>query len=158
VKTDKYYLSFFLVIIFSSLLWVSSCRHESLVLSTFKQICFEKEVLPIFLNNCSLAGCHDGKGETELILNDYVSISHSVVPGNPGVSRSYQAVIRRFGENRMPPDRPISLENRIIIRLWIEQGAKLTICPDSVAQTPLPQAVPDMRKQRIFKQYVSNTL
>jgi hypothetical protein len=30
----------------------------------------------------------------------------------------------------MPPDRPLSLENRTIIRVWIEQGSLLTICPD----------------------------
>jgi hypothetical protein len=31
----------------------------------------------------------------------------------------------------MPPDKPLSLDNRINIRLWIEQGAMPTVCPDS---------------------------
>ncbi|MBG0857912.1 MAG: hypothetical protein IQL11_00305, partial [Bacteroidales bacterium] len=39
------------------------------------------------------------------------------------------------GENKMPPDQPLSLENRIIIRLWIEQGAMLTTCPDTTGQS-----------------------
>jgi hypothetical protein len=30
----------------------------------------------------------------------------------------------------MPPDNPLSLENRTLIRLWIEQGALPTTCPD----------------------------
>jgi hypothetical protein len=31
----------------------------------------------------------------------------------------------------MPPNQPLSLENRTIIRLWIEQGAGLTVCPET---------------------------
>jgi hypothetical protein len=138
MRINKIYLLFIIIIIGASVLWVSSCRHESLILSTFPEICFEKEVLPIFKNNCSIGGCHDGTGETDLLLNDYVSISHSVVPGNPNASRSYQTIIRSFGENKMPPSGPIPLESRTLIRLWIEQGAKLTICPDSVAPPTVP--------------------
>jgi cytochrome c5 len=48
----------------------------------------------------------------------------------------YQAIITKWGEGRMPPDNPLSLENRMIIRLWIEQGANLTLCPDSIVIPP----------------------
>jgi hypothetical protein len=30
---------------------------------------------------------------------------------------------------KMPPDEPLSKDNRTIIRLWIEQGAPATDCP-----------------------------
>jgi hypothetical protein len=139
MKIDKTYLLFIVVITASGILWVSSCRHDSLVLSTFPEICFEKEVLQIFTSNCSIKGCHDGTGETELLLTDYVSISHSVVPGNPDASPSYQSVIKSTGENKMPPAGPIPLQSRTIMRLWIQQGAKPTSCPDSV---PPPSAPP----------------
>ncbi|MBA4322230.1 MAG: hypothetical protein C0408_05370 [Odoribacter sp.] len=118
---------------FSVLLFFFSCRHDPLISSNIPVICFEKEVLPIFKNNCSMTGCHDGTGETDLLLNSYVPISHEVVPYDPLGSKVYQAIIARSGENKMPPDKPLSLVNRTIIRLWIEQGAKLTICPDSIS-------------------------
>jgi hypothetical protein len=134
IKIDKVYLSLTFVVIFAALSWVSSCRHDPLLPSNIPEICFEKEVLPIFQNNCSMAGCHDGNGESRSSYNNYVDISHGVVAGNPNSSRLYQAIIGKSGEGRMPPDKPLSLENRMIIRLWIEQGANLTVCPDSSSQ------------------------
>ena len=125
--------SFFLlvVIIASTLMWISSCQHNLDLSSDLPEICFEKEVLPIFFNNCSITGCHDGKGEEGYALDNYINISHDVEPGNPGQSRIYRVITERLGESRMPPDKPLSLENRTIIRLWIEQGANLTVCPDN---------------------------
>ncbi len=139
MKIDKFYLFLACVVIISVLLWVSSCRHDALIPSNIPEICFEKEVLPIFLNNCSMAGCHDGQGESRA-YNNYIDISHGVAAGNPNGSRLYQSIIGKSGEGRMPPDKPLSLENRMIIRLWIEQGAGLTICPDTVALPPVAQA------------------
>jgi hypothetical protein len=136
MKIDKVYMFLSIIVIFSALLWVSSCRHDALLSSNIREICFEKEVLPIFQNNCAMAGCHDGRGESREAYNNYVDINHGVVAGNPNGSRLYQAIITKWGEGRMPPGNPLSLENRTIIRLWIEQGANLTICPDSSAQTP----------------------
>jgi len=59
-----------------------------------------------------------------------------VVPGKPEESPVYKAVITSFGEKRMPPDRPLSLENRTILRLWILQGANPTSCQDPSEQPP----------------------
>lgn len=140
MKMKRTYLLFVTLVITTIILWVSSCRHDSLILSTFPNICFEKEVLPIFKNNCAISGCHDGSGDTYLVLNDYVSISHSVVPGNPEASASYKSIIKSFGENKMPPAGPLSLQSRTIIRLWIVQGANLTTCPDSVPPGTVPPA------------------
>jgi len=134
MKIDKVYVFFSALIVCSALLWVSSCRHDALIPSDFPEICFEKDVLPIFRNNCSTTGCHDGTGESDLVLNSYIPISHNVEAGDPLASELYRAIISRSGENRMPPDNPLSLENRTIIRLWIEQGARLTVCPDTSSQ------------------------
>jgi hypothetical protein len=54
-----------------------------------------------------------------------------VVPGKPFSSRLYEAITALGGENKMPPGQMLSLENRTIIRLWIEQGAGLTVCADT---------------------------
>jgi len=129
MKVVKVYLFFSSILIFTFLSWISSCKHTADI-SQIPEICFEGDVLPIFKNSCSISGCHDGQGESHLVLNNYLDISHSVNPGFPYSSPSYKAIIATYGENRMPPDQPLSLENRTIIRLWIEQGARLTSCSD----------------------------
>jgi hypothetical protein len=145
MKIDKVCVFISIAVISFAFLWVSSCRHDPLIPSNIPAICFEKEVLPIFQNNCAMAGCHDGTGESGSAYNNYVDISHGVVAGDPNGSRLYQAIIARWGENRMPPNKPLSLENRMIIRLWIEQGANLTLCPDT---TILPPIIPSYVNSR----------
>ncbi len=113
---------------------VVSCRHESLLDQNLPEICFEREVLTIFRTSCSITGCHDGTGESNYVFDNFIDISHSVVPGKPEQSRAYKAVITSFGEGRMPPDQPLSLENRTVIRLWILQGANPTSCQDPSEQ------------------------
>lgn len=113
---------------------LSSCRHEAVLDQNLPEICFERDVLTIFRTSCSITGCHDGNGESDYVFNNYLDISHSVVPGKPEESPAYKAVITSFGEDRMPPDRPLSLENRTIIRLWILQGARPTSCQDPSEQ------------------------
>jgi hypothetical protein len=141
---DKVYVFISVIVISSVLLWVSSCRHDALIPSNIPEICFEKEVLPIFQNNCAMAGCHDGTGELES-FNNYVNISHGVTAGNPNSSNLYQVIISKWAWNRMPPKNPLSLENRTIIRLWIEQGARLTVCVDSSLLAPVPPSFSNPR-------------
>lgn len=131
MKPDKIYLSLALLVILTTISWITSCTHEAKI-PDMPVICFEGDVLPIFANNCSISNCHDGQGESDLVLNNYPNISHYVVPGNPNSSKIYEAIIATIGENKMPPDQPLSLTNRTIIRLWIEQGARLTTCPEII--------------------------
>lgn len=118
------------------ILWISvptlifSCRHNADI-SEIPEVCFEGDVLPVFKINCAIAGCHNTTGETELKLDNYLDISNAVSPGKPYSSSVYKAITATSGENKMPPDRPLSLENRTLIRIWIEQGAKPTACPDT---------------------------
>jgi len=115
------------------LFWVISCTHDA-ILDNLPEICFERDVLPIFQNSCAISGCHDGSGEPDPALTGYVPISHAVEPGKPYSSSIYRAIIATSGEDKMPPDQPLSLDNRTIIRLWIEQGALLTVCQDNSGQ------------------------
>ena len=139
MRIDKIYLSLTIILIFSIILWISSCRHDALIPANLREICFDSEVLPIFQNNCGIAGCHDGTRGSRSSFDSYANISNGVVAGNPNGSRLYQAIIGKSGEGRMPPDQPLTLENRTIIRLWIEQGAKQTLCADTTSQnTGLP--------------------
>ncbi len=133
MRINKTFLFFGAILILTAFSWILSCTHNP-DLENIPEICFEKDVLPVFQNNCAISGCHNGTGESGLILNNYVSISHSVIPGKPNSSQAYKSIISTSGENRMPPAGPLTLENRTIIRVWIEQGARLTTCPDTSGQ------------------------
>lgn len=134
MKPDKIYFSIALMIILTIFSWISSCTHQSDI-TNMPEIC-AGDVLNIYIAKCSKinSGCHDGTGESDLVFKTIGDIQHSVVPFNPEGSRSYKAIISTRGEQSMPPDQPISQENRSIIRLWIEQGAidntgDTTVCP-----------------------------
>ncbi|MEI6049133.1 MAG: c-type cytochrome domain-containing protein [Bacteroidota bacterium] len=128
MKPDKIYLSLIMLMILTTISWVTSCTHDAKV-ADFPVVCFERDVLPIFQNNCAISGCHDGGRESRMALDNYTDISRSVVPGNPDASSLYKVIIATWGESKMPPSQPLSLENRTIIRIWIEQGAASTTCP-----------------------------
>lgn len=130
IKIKLVYFSLVLVFIIVSFSWITSCKHNADI-TDIPEICFARDVLPVFKNNCAISGCHDGQGESHLILNNYTDIQGGVIPGKPYSSRFYKAIIASGGENIMPPGQRLSLENRTIIRLWIEQGAALTICADT---------------------------
>jgi hypothetical protein len=129
MKYKTFFLFLFLILFIVTFSWITSCKHVADI-SDFPEICFTRDVQPVFQNNCAISGCHDGQGESHLTLNSYSEIVQGVVPGMPYSSSIYKAITSSRGENRMPPDRPLSLENRTNIRLWIEQGAGLTVCPN----------------------------
>jgi hypothetical protein len=128
MKPHRTSLSFILLIIITNILLITSCTHKA-DLTGLPQVCFERDVLPVFTNNCAISGCHDGRGRgSARALDNYNSILNLVTPGNPNSSSVYQVIIAKWGENQMPPNQPLSLENRTIIRVWIEQGALQTVC------------------------------
>jgi len=127
MKPDKIYLSLLLLIILTTVSWITSCTHNA-DLTGLPEVCFERDVLQIYKSSCAISGCHDGKGESGRAYDNYTDIVSTVVPGDPYASSSYQAIISTRGENKMPPDQPISLDNRTMIRVWIEQGATNPHC------------------------------
>jgi hypothetical protein len=130
MKPDKIYLSLALILVLSVFSWVTSCTHVANI-ANFPEVCFTGEILPIFTSNCAISGCHDGGGqESHMALNSYTEIRRGVVPGNPGASNLYQAITSKWG-NMMPPNHPLTMQNREKIRLWIEQGANETTCTDT---------------------------
>ena len=131
MKPDKIYFALAFLIIITSISWITSCKHEADI-SNFPEMCFERDILPIFSNSCAITGCHDGTGEG-VILTSYTNIMNTVIPYNPDKSQSYKAITSTWGEGQMPPGLPISQEMRTIIRLWIEQGANETTCPPAAS-------------------------
>lgn len=108
----------------------AGCTHKANI-SEYPDVCFTGDVLPVFLNNCAMTGCHDGNSEEEMPLTNYTEIFRNIKPGNAEKSELYQVITDKWGQG-MPPDQPLSIENRIKVRLWIEQGARETTCTNFV--------------------------
>lgn len=140
MKPDKIFLSLFLLLILTSVSWISSCTHDTDI-TGLPEVCFERDVLPIFERSCAMANCHSSGSEES--LTGYNDIVRYVVPGNAQKSEIYQVISSAWGIRRMPPDLPLSIDNRTIIRLWIEQGATNTVCPPAAAlSSPLTSDCP----------------
>jgi hypothetical protein len=99
---------------------MSSCTHDSTDISGFQPVCFS-EILSIY-STCTR--CHNGG---ELDFTGYDGIKQGITPKDPLNSEYYSIVIREW--SIMPPDKPLTLEQRTKIRIWIQQGAENKTCP-----------------------------
>lgn len=110
----------------------TSCTHDPQGLAGLDTVCFETQILPLISNTCGVSGCHGGSsGRSELVLTDYQGIRAEVTPGKASSSRLYQAITTVWLGNLMPPNGPLSMEDRTLVKVWIEQGAKETKCPSA---------------------------
>ncbi len=115
--------TFLLAVIFSS------CRHEAMGVDSLETVCFETQVLPIFQTSCAISGCHGGSHPEEgFDATSYSSIMKLVEPGKPQKSEVYRVITSPLNPEMMPPDRPLTKEQRTLIEVWILQGAKNTSC------------------------------
>lgn len=91
-------------------------------------VCFESSVLPIFISSCAKSGCHDAISHKEgFILDSYTNIiRRGISPGNAAGSKLYN-VLFESGEDRMPPEGPLSQAQKDLIKDWINQGAANTV-------------------------------
>lgn len=107
------------------------CKHEPYVLPAVQQtgdpdICFERDILPIFQSNCAKSGCHDAASrEDGYTLDNYANIvKKGIVPGNPAASKIFKSVTTETGEDFMPKDAPpLSDASISLLRRWIAAGA-----------------------------------
>jgi len=120
---------------------VSNCVHDPLVdpenpgenpepgCTQSNTVCFESNVLPIFVSSCAKPGCHDAVTHEEgFILDSYSNIVRKgIKPGNANDSEIYE-VLFKDGDDRMPPspDAPLTQAQKDSIKVWINQGAKNT--------------------------------
>jgi len=128
MKPDKITLLLASIVILTTVSWITSCTHNTDI-TNLPEVCFKRDVQFIISNNCAISGCHNGSGEA-MPLTNYTEISYGVVPGDPNASPIYQAITSTWGEKKMPPDQPLTQDNRTIIRVWIEQGAQETKCDE----------------------------
>lgn len=125
-----------------------SCTNEA---ADTPEVCFEREVLPIFTNSCNYSGCHNNiDKESGWDFSNYQGILRGVKPGNHRASSVYKVMV---GVPIMPPspyDR-ISQSDLITVATWIEQGAKYTTCPPAVCDTNDVRLSRDVKP--IFQRY-----
>lgn len=91
------------------------------------QVCFESNVLPIFVSACARTGCHNSISRKEgYVLDSYTNIVRKgIVAGKASESKLYK-VLFESGEDRMPPDAALTKAQKDSIAAWINQGAKNT--------------------------------
>jgi mono/diheme cytochrome c family protein len=95
-------------------------------------ICFERDILPIFLSNCAKGGCHDAASHKEgYILDSYQNIMNSddgdgIYPGDAGDSEIYEVLVEDDQDKRMPqyPNAPLTTAQINLIKRWINEGAQ----------------------------------
>ena len=136
MKSDKIILSLSLVILLTSISWITSCTHK-VDTTNMPTICYQ-EIKSIITGNCTnQPGCHDGTPGSESVDMTRAPadwINATVKAYNPDQSQFYKVTISVRGENKMPPNKPpIGEELRSTIRLWIEQGANTHACPKDSA-------------------------
>jgi len=116
------------IIFFSSLFCVSflfvgeSCKHENLPYVNGDSICFERDILPIFVSNCAMSGCHDANTRAEgYDLSNYASIlKRGIKSGNPADSEIWEVI----DDGSMPPKGSLTAIQKSYIKTWIAAGAK----------------------------------
>ncbi|MEI7523415.1 MAG: c-type cytochrome domain-containing protein [Mariniphaga sp.] len=132
-KTLRISLKLLFALTFLALIYIQ-CRHDGLNVSTLKPVCFDTEISPIFLNKC--ATCHgQNRSKGGVAFYDYNSIFASVKPYDAQNSKAYKAITGKGFTQLMPPKGALSENERILIRVWIDQGAKNTLC--TITPTPV---------------------
>lgn len=111
-----------------------SCTHDPQLIEELDTICYNTQVQPILSNSCGVVGCHNaGTASEGFVATSYQDVMKIVEPGNPKSSKLYDVITNVWAEHFMPPDNPLSKEERNIIQLWILQGALETTCVDTIS-------------------------
>ena len=115
------------------------CRHEGLNVAALEPVCYARDIAPIFLNSCGTTGCHSqGHGPGGYSFTDYTSVMKAITPFNAQKSKAYQAITGKAFVQLMPPSGALTENERILIRVWIDQGALNTTCTSTTGGTIPP--------------------
>jgi hypothetical protein len=109
------------LIIIATALLLSTCKQEAYN----PDVCFEQNVLPIFVSKCSMEGCHNSiDKEDGYDLSNYEGIIKGVKPGHPLLSEVYKVI--RGNNPSMPLGGKLSAKEVSYIKIWIQMGANNT--------------------------------
>ncbi len=105
-------------LLISTTIYISSCTYDVAT----PNICFQQDVLPIFVTKCANAGCHNPIDfEEKLDFTSYEGIMKEVKAGKPFDSEAYTEIV----SGEMPPSSHTQLTKleKTIIKNWIKSGA-----------------------------------
>ena len=124
IQTTNFLLLFCTV---SVALLLSSCKNEYV---QQEPVCFERDVFPIIVSNCTQSGCHNAVDrEKGRDYSTYEGILRDVRKGDYRASSIYR-VITLSGGGVMPP-KPYSIltdDQILLIATWIQEGATHDSC------------------------------
>jgi hypothetical protein len=107
----------------SSILFLTKCTKDQ----AGPDGCFQEDVLPIFVSNCTMAGCHNSiEKKAGYDLSNYEGIMKGIDAKHPLTSEIYKVI---KGKNPSMPQSPyakLSARDVSMIRLWINKGARNT--------------------------------
>ncbi|MBK8551202.1 MAG: hypothetical protein IPL53_09150 [Ignavibacteria bacterium] len=127
-------------VLFIITLFVTSWTFDSQFAETpGDEICFERDVLPIFQENCALSGCHNSESRKHgFVFDSYDNIKTSnrgrgIIPYNLKKSKVYKKITEDTNDDRMPPppNPPLTGAEISIINKWIMAGAPNSKCGDA---------------------------
>jgi len=84
---------------------------------------FEQEVLPIFVQNCTMSGCHNAPTDEneQVVLTTYSGIRNNDY---------FDDIWDEIGDGDMPPDsmNQLTADDLATLQLWLSQGAQNNSC------------------------------
>lgn len=120
-----------LTFMFAMLVFIQySCSSDKLPASYDEVgICFETEILPIAISNCSQPGCHNSNDRADgYDFTSYDGIREAVKPFNTGASEFYESITETNLNDIMPPppNTALTAGQISLIGEWINKGAPNT--------------------------------
>ncbi len=96
-------------------------------------VCFNSEILPLYINYCGSAGCHNELSHRDgVITTTYGYIMNGIKAKNPNGSEYYTII----GDDMPPKSSPqMTADNKATILKWINQGALNTLCTNTCDTT-----------------------
>jgi hypothetical protein len=101
---------------------------------------FEQDILPLFISNCTMSGCHNSSTHAEGIdLSSYAAVmsSNVLTPGQAWNSDLVEAITETDPNKIMPPPPmpPMPASQINLIKKWINQGALNLKCDNGCDTT-----------------------
>ncbi|MGB0863944.1 MAG: c-type cytochrome domain-containing protein [Saprospiraceae bacterium] len=92
-------------------------------------ICFQTEILPIFVSNCTGSGCHNSTDREEgYDLTNYNGIMKGIIAFDANGSEHIKSILDSDPDDVMPPPpaSPLSATQISLLTEWINKGAPNT--------------------------------
>lgn len=118
VFTMKIKIPVILSVCIASFLLLSNCTSEVAT----PNICFQEDVLPLFVSNCTQSNCHNSVDKVaRLDLSTYTGIMKSIKANHPFQSESWTQI----NSGSMPPSNyhQFTKYEKDLIKHWIKAGA-----------------------------------